>query len=329
MFVYTLDSSPIRSKFRDDDHIEYEVLKIKILELETKLKERNYLRIKRQNDITKPQSSSSGVSRGDKKSGEINNATLTYNESAESESRAKCQRAQARLPSEPDAGWKGKSRKSVYSNRSRGKSNFFELDEHQAPGDTNHPPSDLPSSADEAMATGAIVDELLSQPQNDAGSESKSKIVISATEKSSSAPSSSISKALPPGRVKTVKKVVPKITSEQHGHSKLDVPNASSCEDTVHSYKQETQGMLKKPVKSSRPWIRAGEANLGAERHVDRENVQPPGTHSGRGIHEEQAAGNDFENAVDTQSNWLERLGTKVKKMPNLPRALFSKKRRF
>ena len=364
MFVYTLDSSPIRSKLRDDDHIKYEVLKIKILELETKLKERKYLRIKRQTDITKPQSSSSGVSRGDKKSGEINNATLTYNESAESLGRAKGQRAKARLPLEPDAGWKGKLKESVYSNRNGGKPNFFELDEYQAPGDINRPPSDLPSSADEPIATGAIVDELLSQPQNDAGLESNSKIVISATEKSSSEPSSSISEALPPDKVRMVKKLVPRITSEPHGHSKLDVPNASSCEDTssttslkgssdsksldkpvpatpisaipltnvkdtVHLHEQETQGTPKKPVKSSRSWIRAGEANLGAERHVDREDVQPPGTHSDRGIHEEQAAGNDCENAMDTQSNWLERLGAKIKKMPNLPKALFSKKGDF
>lgn len=364
MFVYRLDSSPIRSKIRNDDHIEYEILKIKILELETKLKERKYLRIKRQNDLTNPQSSSSGISKGNKKGGEIENATLTYNESAETLGRAKSQRAPASLLSEPDARSKGKLKERVFSNRARRKTNDFELDEHQVSGELNRPPSDLPSSADKPMPTGAIVDEHLSQLQNAAGSELKSKIAISATEKPSSAPTSSISKALPLGRVKTEKKMVPRITSEQHGHSKLDVPNASSCEetssttslksssdsksskgldklvpathisalpltdvqDTVHLYKQETQGTQQRPVRSSRSSIRAGEATLGLERHAERQNVQPPDSHSDRGIDEEQAAGNDFENAMDTQSNWLERLGTKIKKMPNLPRALFPKK---
>lgn len=337
------------------------------MELETKLKEKKYLRIKRQNDITNPQSSSSGVSKGNGKSGEINNATLTYNESAESLGRAEGQRPPARLPSESDAALKGKLNESVHSNRVGGKPNVFELDEHQAPGNINRLPSDLPSSGDEPMATGAIMDEQLSQPQNAVGSETKSRKEISATNRSSSATSSSISEALPSGKVETVKKLVPRIMSEQHSHSKLNLPNASSCEDTssstslksysdskksksldkpvpatlisalpstnvedtVHLYEQETQGTQKKPVKSSRSWITAGEAHLGAERHVDWENVQPPDTHSHRDFHEEQAVGDDIENAMDTQSNWLERLGTKIKKMPSLPRALFSKKGHF
>ena len=323
-----------------------------------KLKEKKYLRVKRRNDLTKLQPSSSGISRENKERSKLSHASPTLNKSADLLDIAKGQRIPARPPSEPEARSKGKLNDSMYGKRGGGKPNNFEVDECQVPGDINCPPIHLPDSPDRSMVTGAIADAQFSQPQDAADPQSKSRIAISPAKRSTSAPSSSDSKALPLGR-----QPVPRTTSKQHDHAKLDVPIASFCDDTssttsskgsspfkssqnsdklvpatatasppsaeleamVDFYGQETQGTSNKPVESSQSSIRASEASLEAEIPADELSGQPSDIPSDLRFHQEQAPSKDFadvDEAMDPQTNWLNRLGLRIKKMPILPKAL-------
>ena len=257
-----------------DDKVEYEILKIKILELETKLKEKRYLRIKRRNDLKRTQSSSSSsTSKGDEEPSGASNAPLTFQMSNDLSRRAKGKRDVAGLYSEPEAISKGNSDNSMCSNTSGKKPNGSKVDECQVTTGNDDPPSNNPNISFHDMSTGTKVD--LPPPQ--------SKVRASSGPKST--PASDTKKRL---------------------SSAIQSPDFKTIPE---SYNEKPQGTSKKLVENFRSPSKASQASPRDELLADDQEeriVQP----SEIWYHQEQTVGKKIEavdEAVNKQKSWRNR----------------------